>query len=257
MAGASPPWVLTVERKAANFSLLAKIAAWSVVFGIVLEDWDTFGIAWNHHFPYLIRASVGGAIVAVGIALEIRFSSLEAKSERRIRDWYALRVAELNAETESLRKENNETALLLADRTLGDAMAFADAMKEFRGTKAVICVADDRESKDLAWHLEQILRTGGSWEMAAERKIGNITTEGIRVSCSRAKWMLTLSCGSAGEALADWLNKARATANALPNNDAPEDSLMITIGPKPSSLRVMKLLERQRFEHKRELKKRK
>jgi hypothetical protein len=131
----SPPWIKRTDRSAANFSLLAKIAAWSVVFGIVLEDWDIFGMAWQHPYPYLIRASVGGVIVALGIAMEIRFSSLEAKAERKIRDWYSLRVAELNAETERLRKENNETALLLAYRSVGDMQAFEDAMRPFSGTK--------------------------------------------------------------------------------------------------------------------------
>jgi hypothetical protein len=100
-----PPWVARMDRRAANFSQLANITGCFVVVGMVLEDWDIFGIVWKYHFPSLIPEAVGGFVVAIAIALELRFGSSQASAERKIRDWYALRVAELNLETERLRRE--------------------------------------------------------------------------------------------------------------------------------------------------------
>ncbi len=128
----SDPWVDRMDRRAANFSRLAKISAWSVVGGILLEDWDIFGMAWKYHFPYLIREGAGGLIVAIAIALEIRFSSLEASAERKIRDRYALRVTELDLARAEIEQKNAKLQLEILDLRfrLEDRDLTADQQRE-------------------------------------------------------------------------------------------------------------------------------
>jgi hypothetical protein len=125
-----------MDRRASTFSLLAKIAAWSVVFGIVLEDWHNFGIARRHHFPYLMREAVGGLIVAIAIALEIRFGSLEASAERNIRDWYAIRVAELDLARAEIEERMQPRRLSIEEQK-----AMADALRRFKGNTRPILVS--------------------------------------------------------------------------------------------------------------------
>ncbi len=141
IAGVSPPpWVERTDRRASRFALLAKIAAWGVVFGVILEEWDILGIAWKRRFPYLIREAAGGLIVAGCVALEIRFSSLEARAERKIRDWYAVRVAELNVELEQER-----VARVKIQERVADAHIKATALEiELQKTKQSIPIAEQR-----------------------------------------------------------------------------------------------------------------
>lgn len=58
----------------------------------------------------IARAAIGGSVVAIGIALELWFSSRSAKAERKIRDWYAIRVRELNLLIEQERIKRIELA---------------------------------------------------------------------------------------------------------------------------------------------------
>ena len=135
IAGVSPDLIAVEDRRASKYARLATISAWSVVAGIVLEDWDTFGMVFSHPFPYLVRAAAGGFIVALAIAGEIRFSALESKSERRIRDWYAIRVAELQLEAAQLRRDNCDTITLQRDRCLDDFVGLVEKLKQFSGTE--------------------------------------------------------------------------------------------------------------------------
>lgn len=69
----------------------------------MVEDWDSFGKFIQQPDWAEGRVAVGGIVVALGIMLEIWFSSRSSSAERKIRDWYALRVAELNAQAEQDR----------------------------------------------------------------------------------------------------------------------------------------------------------
>lgn len=101
IAGVSPSaFVAILDRKTSRYSLLETIAACSVVAGVVLEDWDEFLRFIDYPTWGTARVAIGGFVVAVGIALEIWFSSRSSSAERKIRDWYALRVAELNLKAE-------------------------------------------------------------------------------------------------------------------------------------------------------------
>jgi hypothetical protein len=70
----------------------------------VAEDWDEFFKFYDHPNWTDGRIAIGGAVVALGIILEIWFSSRSSSAERQIRDWYALKVAELNLKAEQERR---------------------------------------------------------------------------------------------------------------------------------------------------------
>src|ERR1035437_9692988 len=93
----SPDWVADLDRKSSRYSRYELIAACGVVASVLLEVWDDLGMlyarpAWGE----VARRATGGFFVAVFITLEITFSRLSASAEHKVRDWYALRVAELN-----------------------------------------------------------------------------------------------------------------------------------------------------------------
>jgi hypothetical protein len=90
------PFVEEQDRKASKYSRLETIAAVSVIAGVLAENWDDFGMFYAHPNWAVGRVAIGGVVVAVGIALEILFSSRASSAERKIRDWYAIKVAEIN-----------------------------------------------------------------------------------------------------------------------------------------------------------------
>jgi hypothetical protein len=99
--------------------------------------------------------AIGGIGVAAFIAFEILFGRLSSNADKFARDWYAM-------ETERLRKENNEFALLLAYRSVGDMRLFEDAMREFSGTKYLLQVVPNaKEAIHLTWALGVCLKRSG------------------------------------------------------------------------------------------------
>jgi hypothetical protein len=116
IAGVSPPpSVAVLDRKVSRYSLLETIAACSVVAGIVVEDWDAFGMFYTRPDWAIGRVAAGGAVVAIGIVLELWFGSRSSKAERKIRDWYALRVAELNVKAQEEANARAQIIGLLKD----------------------------------------------------------------------------------------------------------------------------------------------
>jgi hypothetical protein len=119
IAGVSPPpFVAALDRKASRYSLLETIAACSVIAGIVAETWDEFFKLFSQPNAMVARVAIGGFVVAVGIALEVWFASRASSSERKIRDWYALRVAELNLAAEQERRARVAIEAKLTPRRL-------------------------------------------------------------------------------------------------------------------------------------------
>jgi hypothetical protein len=160
IAGVSPPpLVAALDRKASRYSLLETIAACSVVAGIVVEDWDAFGMFYNRPDWAIGRVAVGGAVVAAGIVLELWFGSRSSKAERKIRDWYALRVAELNAET---ARVNLELARLKAPRSINNREGLISALLPLSGTEFTFgSVFGDEESFRFLEQLDQVFAAAG------------------------------------------------------------------------------------------------
>ena len=71
-------------------------------------------------------------MVALGVFGETGLGIFIATSAKRAERESNERIAELNNETARLRKENNDTELLLNPRSIGDAAAFEQAMAKLR-----------------------------------------------------------------------------------------------------------------------------
>ena len=208
--------------------------------------------------------AIGGFSVAVGIALEVWFASRASSAERKIRDWYALRVAELNLKaeqesnarakleqlTESLRRRSKKLSFLTKDRSLKNPTKFIEAMREFVGTRVRISASTehnlDPESGELVSVLKRSLRSAG-WEVmdpVSRLRLTKLSPieEGVHIEYSPIDWFTEppLRCVVAGCAVADWLNRERiATAIAPVHNRPTDDVVIITVGPKPSTIRMM------------------
>jgi hypothetical protein len=169
IAGVStPPFVARLDRKASRYSLLETIAACSVVAGIVCEDWDDFSKFIFQPDWAVGRVAIGGAVVALGIVLEIWFSSRSSSAERKIRDWYALRVAELNLQTEKER-----TARLRLERRSGPLRPTAEFGEMLRGKpvgRIEIWHPPKREIWEFALRISTFLKDAG-WTVVAVKAI--------------------------------------------------------------------------------------
>jgi hypothetical protein len=166
------------------------------------------------------------------------FGRFSSNADKFARDWYA-------GETERLRKENNETALILGYRSVGDMQAFEDAMRPFSGTKYAMEVfvaptfsnpTMTPEIASLQWHLNIGLQKAG-WIM-----IGHVSRRG---SLGFGVWLLNISDhpipgSGARDALAGWLDNANtATLVNTVRNDglaAQGCTVLIQIGLKPETM---------------------
>ena len=108
-----------------------------VVAGLAMESGPDIMALLRRHVP-LPRSLRGEALVTIGVFGEVAIGLFIARSAKRQEMESATRIAELNAETERLRKENNDTALLLSYRSLGDTTAFVEAMRPFTGTVFIV-----------------------------------------------------------------------------------------------------------------------
>jgi hypothetical protein len=177
----SPPFVVEQDRKAARYSRLETIATVSVIAGVLAENWDDFGMFYAHRNWFYGRVAVGGVVVAVGIALEILFSSRSSSAERKIRDWYAVKVAELNlrAETEQTARIKLELELqtLRSPRTISAPAhkALSDLLSSQAGKTVDIVVFDHHvpETSFFAHQLVPLFVNAGwkcrQWERAMRR----------------------------------------------------------------------------------------
>ena len=165
-SGYPPPWIAKSDRRSARFSRGETFFAYVVVFGVILEDLDKFPEMIAHPLSPEGITAVGGTLVALGIMLEVLCSSKSSHEEHRVRDWYA-------SETERLRAENNNTALLQAYRSIGDLAQFTEAMRPFSGTKfalemyvvsSFVTSNATQEISTLQWWLQHGLR-GAGWIM--------------------------------------------------------------------------------------------
>jgi hypothetical protein len=155
------PFVAELDRKAAKYSRLETIAAWIVIVGVVAEDWDGLANLFTHPFAWgNARIAIGGVAVAVGIAFELLFSSRGSSAERKIRDWYSIRVAELNValeheRTERLRLEER----LKLPRSLNDSASLIEKLSKLGEAQYVFTsVFQDEESALFLRSIDEVLQ---------------------------------------------------------------------------------------------------
>jgi len=156
-------------------------------------------------------------------------------------------IAELNAETEQLRKENNDTALLLRYRSIGDPSAFEEAMREFSGTKYTLEFPLNSPEGGTFGNELGLALTKAGWIGGMVPAPSAYLGLGVYVFIIQGPGCNAQS--RAGVALADWLDaRSIATLSALAAPDAalasslskPEDlepgSIVIRIGPQPETI---------------------
>lgn len=136
---------------------------------------------------------------------------------------------------DALRKQNQDTALLLAYRSLGDTSAFEDAMRAFSGTKYAIEFLDSNEAINFQWRLDIALKRAG-WTAVRNpvRRLNlgfgvSVLTVGNRNAALRSE---------AGDALSDWLDahEAATLTAVIERDDLELNTLIIGVGPKPETL---------------------
>lgn len=238
-----PPEIARSEHKAERFEALELASAMLVVVSVLAEEWDILPkAAYSPASKDGIKA-LAAISVATFIALEILFSQFAKKHDGIVRGWQARRIAELNLETERLRKENNETALLLGYRSVGDLSAFVDAMRPFSGTRYQMYVyAEDtipNEVATLQWNLNIALTRAG-WISAPEPRPMRHRQLNFGVAILTVHGPKSMQRSEAGYALADWLDgKEIACLVGLIRDDVfslQDVTLKIMVGPKPETI---------------------
>jgi hypothetical protein len=203
-----------------------------------------------------LRAVWPGVAITVGIGGEILFSmmvsSVEGKIETLANQETARALeqaakanllaeeegkarAALEKQVEQLRKENNDTALLLSYRSVGDMPAFEDAMRAFNGTKyAMEFLHPSNEATNFQWVLNIALKNAG-WIP--------VRLPWHRMNLGFGVWVMTVGDGppfsrsEAAEALADWLDASQiATITAVVKRDDVAGTVIIQVGPRPETI---------------------
>jgi hypothetical protein len=205
-----------------------------VVIGLLMESGPE---AWtaiiNRIWPH--REVTGTALVTIGVFAEVAIGLFIARSAKRAQVSAEAQIAELNAETERLRKENNDFALLHAYRSVGDLAAFEEAMRPFAGTTYVLHFPEDStECAYLQWELNTALKKAGwIWRLFRENR-----------NFSFGVWVCTVSerdkpfHSPAGEAIAEWLNakEMAVISNSIAHNFFEVGTVVIEVGPRPETI---------------------
>jgi hypothetical protein len=252
ISGVSPPAAL--DRKAARNSRFELIAALSVVVGIVAEDWDEFFKFYDHPNWSDGRVAIGGALVALGIIAEIWFSSRSASAEREIRDWYALRVSELNLKAEQEQLARVELEASLRDRQFMQDSVSQALLMRFPEVAVRLEYLDERECKSIAEQINFVL-WAAQWNVISGAPIleESRVHEGITVSFGSKQPDLSdrnvalsalqefskikQNTMKAVECLISELRKSGlVTKNGIPDWDAPPTAIVIRVWRKPSPL---------------------
>ena len=134
-------------------------AGGAVVIGVVVEVWpDILSSVTTPHLPHI--DTIGAIIVAVGVAVEVLMASRIARKAETIQELADRELAELNLETERLRKENNEFTALLSFRSIGDPQEFVEAMKPFAGTRFAFGIFGPRGNQKFTSDTKRFAGTG-------------------------------------------------------------------------------------------------
>lgn len=158
-----PAAVIRAEKRSSRFSIAETCFGILVVAGVLYEDWDNLPMIVHPNSP-AGRMAIGGIVVAFGIVAEVWSSSRSSKAEHEVRDWYAMRVAELNLQRAKIEEKLLRT---LGPRKIDDAKreSLAHLTQELLPTSSFLVMLcpqknneDQREALDFAWQLAEIFR---------------------------------------------------------------------------------------------------
>ena len=256
-----------LEKSEKRFGFWESLCGWAVAVGVALEYGPKFMVFLHDPTWENFRDLSGGLLIAIGVAGEVIFASFAAGKRDQLRDRNIKRVGELvllaeqegvaraklERLTEKLRRKNKKMAVLFRDRNLRNRAKVIEAMRAFAGTKVYFPISpmydSDPEAREFAAGLQTSLRDAG-WRVA-ESQINRLVAvppfaEGVHIEFPANDWYsdAPLSYVTAGCAVVDWLNRDKiATAiEAVPDKPQTE-TIIVKVGPKPSTLGMMKDLE--------------
>jgi hypothetical protein len=219
--------------------LITTLAGFAVVVGLWKESGHEWKIAWDHwswaHPVWPTNSAQGSALVAIGVFVEVSLGIFAARSAKVAEIESREKIAELNSETERLRKENNETDLLLKYRDPGWT-ELTEAMRSYAGTKfRTEVIRDGIEPSNFRWRLELALKDAG-WLLIAIPSGRYNLNFGIAVHTIGTTENPVRS--AAAVALADWLNSKNvaAWAGVIGDREAEPGLVVVQVGPRPETM---------------------
>jgi hypothetical protein len=226
-------------ERAERFEHLALWAGLIVFVGLLVES----GPELSHSIITLEcppRGVLGSFLVAIGVFAEVLFSWRAVNEARKADLESEQRVVELGAETERLRKENNEFAALLSYRNIGDPQELAYAMKRFAGTRFVFGVGGG-EARNLLAQLGEALRQA-EWIKIGPPRRGSEAGWGVEIVTVGDSASLM---NEGALALAEWLDShgIGVVPMIAQRDDIEPGTVVITIGPKPETLEQQRILQ--------------
>jgi hypothetical protein len=185
-----PASVIRAEKRSARFSLAETCFGVLVVAGVLYEDWDNFPMIAHPNSPQG-RMAIGGIIVAFGIVAEVWCSSRSSKAEHEVRDWYALRVAELDLARTEIEERMEPRRLSIEQQ-----IEIGDTLRHFAGHPAigVSSYGWDVESFGLS---KQIVAALGSAGLAFTDRSGNNANTGVQEMGVKIIWWISEELGAA------------------------------------------------------------
>ena len=211
------------------------LAGLTVFIGLGMESRSEWRNAWKEK-RWPTNNVTGSALVALGVFAEACLGIAGARSSRRKEIESGERIIELNAETERLRKDNNDTLILRSYRSVGNLSAFEDAMRPFAGTKYRIeMLTDSNEVAQLQWELNNVLPKAGwislgppdrRYQLGDWVNVYTVSTEGKPFN------------SAAAIALADWLDSHHTATliGVLGQRDDAPGTVIIQIGARSETI---------------------
>jgi hypothetical protein len=207
-----------------------------VVAGLLFESWpELVTAAKRRELP--ARQTTGAILVTIGVAAEVVLANRIAHKSKKAGELADRDIAVLNAETERLRKENNETLILRSYRSVGNLSAFEEAMRPFIGTRYLIhFLPGPQEVAQLQWELATTLPKAG-W-IPASHSVSRPNIGGW-VDVATVGTIEHRAHSAAGFALADWLDGqsvAVLTDRIIADPDLEAGTVIVQIGSKPETM---------------------
>jgi hypothetical protein len=177
---------------------------------------------------------VGEVLIMIWVAGELWVEVRNRQISDKLREVTDSIISELNAETEKLRKENNNRELLTRYRSIGDTVALENAMRQYAGTEYVIEFQTEQyEASRFQWELTTFLGKAGWVLKGYPRPISLGFGAAVLTVTERNKHIPE---SAAGIALVDWLygqNIAVYSAVVARSDHREPSALVIQLGPRP------------------------
>ena len=218
-------------------------SAAAVLFGVILDDttWLSFIFGQAAFWSWLKERRVGGAFIAIGIALETLFSMLISGREAKLQSLSAGRRAEAERQTvEALRLLEQEKLArvkleeIITRRTISRTLSvveqtsMSEKLTEFAGVKYTVLASDPSDSGIsehvfFAKQLDRVLLAAGWIGEPLQPSFKTKAGQGVTI-------FVKGNTGKAGYALMMGLNTLYIDVQVVFNEDEGEFPLIVFVG---------------------------